>query len=88
MNKHEGTATDRFIAYHEEKAKGGWGLIITENYAVNEHAMGYPFIGGLYKEEQIPGHKRLTDTIHKYNSKIFCQIYHPAGKATAKLTAE
>ncbi|WP_094602638.1 Metal reductase [Sporomusa silvacetica DSM 10669] len=76
MNKHEGMATDRYIAYHEEKAKGGWGLIITENYAVNEHAMGYPYIGGLYKEEQIPSHKKLTDTIHKYDSKIFCQIYH------------
>ncbi len=23
----DGTATERFIAYHEEKAKGGWGLI-------------------------------------------------------------
>jgi 2,4-dienoyl-CoA reductase-like NADH-dependent reductase (Old Yellow Enzyme family)/thioredoxin reductase len=76
LNNREGTATDRYIAYHEEKAKGGWGLIITENYAVNEHAMGYPYIGGLYKEEQIPGHKKLTDTIHKYGSKIFCQIYH------------
>nr|WP_281253620.1 FAD-dependent oxidoreductase [Sporomusa silvacetica] len=81
LNNREGTATDRYIAYHEEKAKGGWGLIITENYAVNEHAMGYPYIGGLYKEEQIPSHKRLTDTIHKYGSKIFCQIYH-AGRQT------
>jgi len=25
----DGTATERYIAYHEEKAKGGWGLIIT-----------------------------------------------------------
>lgn len=76
LNNREGTATDRYIAYHEEKAKGGWGLIITENYAVNEHAMGYPYIGGLYKEEQVPSHKKLTDTIHRYDAKIFCQIYH------------
>ena len=26
----DGTATERYIAYHEAKAKGGWGLIITE----------------------------------------------------------
>ncbi len=72
----DGTATDRFIAYHEAKAKGGWGLIITEDYAVNQHAMGYKYIGGLWNDEQISSHKRLTDTIHNYDSKIFCQIYH------------
>jgi len=25
----DGTATEKYIAYHEAKAKGGWGLIIT-----------------------------------------------------------
>lgn len=27
----DGGATERFIAYHEAKARGGWGLIITED---------------------------------------------------------
>lgn len=72
----EGKATDRWIAYHEEKAKGGWGLIITEDYAVDEHCMGYACIPGLYKDEQIEGHKRLTDTVHQYGTKIFAQLYH------------
>ena len=31
----DGTATEKYIAYHEAKAKGGWGLIITEDYAVD-----------------------------------------------------
>ncbi|MHC1684609.1 MAG: FAD-dependent oxidoreductase [Clostridiaceae bacterium] len=72
----DGTATDRYIAYHEAKAKGGWGLIITEDYAVNKNAMGYKYIAGLWNDEQIKSHKKLTDTIHKYESKIFAQIYH------------
>lgn len=72
----DGTATDQYIAYHEAKAKGGWGLIITEDYAVNKHAMGYKYIAGLWNDEQIESHKKFTDTIHKYDSKIFCQIYH------------
>jgi len=62
----DGTATDRYIRYHEEKAKGGWGLIVTEDYAVSEHAMGYRNIAGLWNDQQIEGHKRLTDTIHKW----------------------
>ncbi|MBM4761095.1 FAD-dependent oxidoreductase [Bacillus sp. B15-48] len=72
----DGTATDRYIAYHEAKAKGGWGLIITEDYAINQNAMGYKYIGGLWNDEQIPSHQKLTDAIHKHDSKIFCQIYH------------
>jgi len=72
----DGTATDKYIAYHEAKAKGGWGLIITEDYAISEHAMGYERIAGLWNDDQIPSHKKLTDTIHKYDSKIFAQIYH------------
>lgn len=27
----DGTATERYTAYHEAKARGGWGVIITEN---------------------------------------------------------
>ena len=41
----DGMATEKFIAYHEHKAKGGWGLIITEDYVVT------PTAGGLEIEE-------------------------------------
>ena len=36
----DGMATEKFFAYHEHKAKGGWGLIITEDYAVTPTAGG------------------------------------------------
>ena len=76
MIRDNGKASEQFIKYHEEKAKGGWGLIITEDYRVSEHAGGYPYIGGLWDESQIPSHKAFTDVIHKYDTKVFCQIYH------------
>ena len=37
----DGMATEKFIAYHEYKAKGGGGLIITEDYAVTPTAGGF-----------------------------------------------
>lgn len=77
----DGTANDKFIRYHEEKAKGGWGLIITEDYRISENAGGYEFVPGLWNDIQIESHRRLTDRIHNYDSKIFCQIYH-AGRQT------
>ena len=76
-----GKASEQYIRYHEEKAKGGWGLIITEDYRVNPNAGGYPHICGLWDEEQIPSHKKFTDTIHQYESKVFCQIYHAGRQA-------
>ncbi len=76
-----GKASEQFIRYHEEKAKGGWGLIITEDYRINPNAGGYPHICGLWAEEQIPSHKRFTDVIHQYDSKVFCQIYHAGRQA-------
>ena len=73
----DGMITERYIRYIEEKAKGGWGMIITEDYAVNENAKGYKYIPGLYNDEQIAGNMQLTETVHKYASKLFCQMYHP-----------
>lgn len=77
----DGTATEQYIKYHEEKAKGGWGLIITEDYRINENAAGYPAVAALYDESQIPSHKKFTDTIHQYGTKVFCQIYHAGRQA-------
>lgn len=78
----DGMITDRYIAYMAEKAKGGYGLLITEDYAVQEHGKGYVRIPGLWKDEQVEGNKRLTDAVHEYGAKIFCQMYHPGKQAT------
>lgn len=72
----DGTASECYILYHEEKAKGGWGLIITEDYAINAHCMGYANIAGLYNDGQTASYKALTSRIHQYGTKIFAQIYH------------
>ncbi|MBR4162875.1 MAG: FAD-dependent oxidoreductase, partial [Solobacterium sp.] len=78
----DGMVTDRYIAYIAERAKGGFGLIITEDYAVTEHGKGYARIPGLWKDEQIEGSKKLTDAAHEYGAKIFCQMYHPGKQST------
>lgn len=49
----DGMLTERYMKYIEEKAKGGFGLIITEDYAVCPTGKGYARIPGLYNDEQI-----------------------------------
>jgi len=77
----DGLATERLMAYHEEKAKGGWGLIIVEDYPVMEKAGGFKTLPGLWHDGQIESHSRLTERVKAYGAKIFAQIYH-AGRAT------
>jgi 2,4-dienoyl-CoA reductase-like NADH-dependent reductase (Old Yellow Enzyme family)/thioredoxin reductase len=79
----DGTATEKFCAYHEAKARGGWGLIITEDYAVDPKGRGFPNLAGLWNDDQIESHSKFTKRIHDIGGKIFAQIYH-AGRQTGK----
>ena len=79
-----GTATERYIAYHEAKARGGWGLIITEDHAVDPKGRAFPNIPGLWNDSQIEGHAELTRRIHDIGGTIFAQIYH-CGRRTRTL---
>ncbi len=79
----DGTLTERWMRYHEEKAKGGWGMIITEDYCFRPHGKGYERIPGLYSDDQIAKNKEFTDRIHKYGTKLICQIYHPGRQSSS-----
>ena len=77
----DGFATERYMAYHEARAMGGWGLIITENYAVDPIGRGF-WTPGLWKDEHVASHRALTDRVHLHGSKIVAQIYH-CGRQTS-----
>ena len=79
----DGTCTETFTAYHEAKAKGGYGMIITEDFAVNPRAKGFRCLPGLWNDEQIEGYKEFTKRIHKYDTVLIAQIYH-AGRQSSK----
>ena len=78
----DGTCTERFTAYHETKAKGGFGMIITEDFAVSPGGKGFKCLPGLWNDEQIPGFMAFTERIHKQGAVIVAQIYH-AGRQTS-----
>lgn len=79
----DGTVTEKFTAYHEEKAKGGFGMIITEGFAVAPGGKGFRGLPGLWNDEQIPGFAEFTKRIHKHGAVIIAQIYH-CGRQTSR----
>lgn len=84
----DGMATEKFIAYHEHKAKGGWGLIITEDYAVTPTAGGFKNLPGLWEDAQIESHRELTRRVHEAGGRIAAQIYHAGRETTSQVTGE
>jgi 2,4-dienoyl-CoA reductase-like NADH-dependent reductase (Old Yellow Enzyme family)/thioredoxin reductase len=77
-----GGVSERLIKYHELRARGGFGLIITEVTAVDaENGLGSGHQLCLSDDSLIPGFKKLADTVHKYGTKLAVQLYHP-GRST------
>lgn len=81
----DGFATEQYIAYHEAKAKGGWGLIIAEDYRINPQAGASVELPGLFTDEHIKSHTELTRRVHEAGGKIFAQIYHAGFQANRAL---
>ena len=84
----DGMATEKFIAYHEHKANGGWGLIITEDYAVTKTASGFKNLPGLWENGQIESHRKLTQRVHAAGGTIAAQIYHAGRETSSAVTGE
>ncbi|HIJ96352.1 MAG TPA: mycofactocin system FadH/OYE family oxidoreductase 2 [Desulfuromonadales bacterium] len=68
--------SERQMYYWGERAKGGAGLVITEELTVHPTDMAYEKLIDVYHPEVIPGFKKITDYVHQYDSKIFAQLNH------------
>lgn len=77
----DGRLTERYIRYYEEKAKGGFGLIIAEDNVVEPAGCGFTKLAGLWSDEIMEEHKELTRRVQAHGAKMAVQIYH-AGRET------
>lgn len=82
----DGSVNDRLVAYHRARARGGVGLIITEATYVHNSGKGFPHEMGIYKDELIPGLKKLADAVHEEEGKIAIQLYHSGRQSYEAVT--
>jgi 2,4-dienoyl-CoA reductase (NADPH2) len=66
----------RMAAYFGERAKGGVGLIVTGGIGPNTEGGTHPNTKKLVTDEDIAGHKQITDAVHEHDGKICMQILH------------
>ncbi|MDP1819111.1 MAG: FAD-dependent oxidoreductase [Acidimicrobiales bacterium] len=74
-----GLVSDRLIAYHEARARGGVGLNFLEIASVHQTSPGSLMA---WDDMVIEGLTTITDRIHAHGSKVFQQLWH--GGANAK----
>jgi 2,4-dienoyl-CoA reductase-like NADH-dependent reductase (Old Yellow Enzyme family)/thioredoxin reductase len=80
-----GEPTQRTVDYYAERAKGGFGLIITECTRVLTNQFCTPMQPSLSEDKYIDDWKKLTEAVHKYGSYIMPQLHHPGRQYTKLL---
>ena len=80
-----GLLTDAFVAYHEARARGGAGLIITEAVSAHRSAYFNEFVPSGFLDDAIPGFRRLADAVHAHDCKVIGQLFHPGAEVAAIL---
>ncbi|MEZ5321818.1 MAG: mycofactocin system FadH/OYE family oxidoreductase 2 [Microthrixaceae bacterium] len=79
----DGLASPQHAAYYAERARGGAGLIITEEHST--HLTDWPYeklIHG-FRPEVVEGYRAITEAVHRHRTPIFAQINHNGGQASS-----
>lgn len=81
-----GFVGDDLLAYHEARARGGVGLIITEAIAVGlPYGKALRHQLGVSEDKFIPGLSRLAQTVQKHGARICLQLHFAGIMAGAEM---
>ena len=75
----DGIVNDADIAWHEERARGGVGLIVAGGHIVHPTSLMRGHFNGLieaFNEAGLENQQRKVSAVHKYGVKIFAQGQH------------
>ena len=70
--------TDELVQHYGARAKGGVGLIVSEVVTVEPTYIYLPGDMSIHDDSFIPGWEKLCAEVHKYDTKILAQLFHPA----------
>ena len=72
----DGMPSDEHVAYHEERARGGVGLIVFESQAVHPTGkMSRRFVNA-WDPAIVPRMAKVADAVHRHGTKLFGQLTH------------
>jgi 2,4-dienoyl-CoA reductase-like NADH-dependent reductase (Old Yellow Enzyme family) len=87
MADEAGFPTKEYLELYTNLAKNDVKNIITGfAYISKEGRAVHPKQAGIDEDEKIEHFKKITDSVHKYNSKIYLQIAHSGRQTSSKVT--
>jgi len=78
--------SERHAYYYRERARGGAGLIITEEHSVHPTDHPYEKLIHAFHPGVIPGYRRITEMVHAEGVPILAQINHNGGQSSGMFT--
>ena len=77
VNAHDAVFTDQAVAYYEERARTGLGMIILGGQIIEKDAIYTPAaFPGLWKDEQIEGIAKVAWAVKKHGCALIAQLLH------------
>jgi len=71
-----GLPTDDMVAYHEARARGGAGLIITEAARVHDSGVASSLALNATTDAIVPAYARVAAAVHAHGCAVFGQLSH------------
>ena len=78
--------SERHALYLAARARGGAGLIITEEQSVHPTDRAYEKLVEAFRPEVVTGYKRITRAVHEYEAKYFAQLNHNGQQCSGVLS--
>ena len=68
--------TDRLIAYHAARARGGTAMIVTELMNVHPTSSGAPILVSIHDEANLGGLSRWAEAVERHGCRLIGQLGH------------
>ncbi len=81
----DGQLSNEELNWLTMRAKGQFGIVMTCASHVQKGGKGFWGQLGIFSDELIPGHNRLTDKIKEYGSLVVIQLQHAGMRSPAEL---
>ena len=82
--KGDGIVNEKHIAFYEKRCKY-LGAVIPEPLYIDKGLREIPTQLGIDDDDKIEGLKKLTDSMHKFDTKVIAHLNHPGRMANPKI---
>lgn len=72
----DGMVTDAFVEHYELRAAHECALIVVEATCVSKKGRLHPTQLGLWCDEQIEGHRKIAEAVHKHGALVIPQLHY------------